>query len=132
MVPQDPAETESPAVPAPNNNTQSWADDTPEPVAPEPAAPEPAAPELAAPVTAPVATPAANGNDGFHEVHHGRGGRGRGGFQGEGRGGYRGRGGPRGEGRGRSGRGRGGDGSYRPRGRGGYRGGDRGGREAAQ
>lgn len=116
-VPRDPAETESPAVPAPNNSTQSWADDTPEP---------------AAPVAAPATTPAANGNDGFHEVHHGRGGRGRGGFQGEGRGGYRGRGGPRGEGRGRGGRGRGGDGSYRPRGRGGYRGGDRGGREATQ
>ncbi|OCK80174.1 hypothetical protein K432DRAFT_416868 [Lepidopterella palustris CBS 459.81] len=113
IVPRDPTETESPAVAAPNNSTQSWADDTPEPA-----------------VQAPIPATLTNGNDGFHEVHHGRGGRGRGGFQ-EGRGGYRGRGGPRGDGRGR-GRGRGGDNNYRGRGRGGFRGGDRGGREGSQ
>ncbi|KAF2243225.1 hypothetical protein BU26DRAFT_436844 [Trematosphaeria pertusa] len=102
MVPRDPTETESPAVAAPMNSVQSWADDTPEP--------------------APTTTPApANGNDGFHEVHHSRGGRGRGGPQGEGRGGFRGRGGPRGDyrGRGRGGRGRG---EFRGGPRGSYRG----------
>ncbi|KAF2491755.1 hypothetical protein BU16DRAFT_530194 [Lophium mytilinum] len=102
MIPRDPAETESPAVAAPNNSTQSWADDTPD------------------------AAPAAPGNDGFHEVQHR--GRGRGGFQGEGRGGggYRGRGGRGGDGRGR-GRGRGEGGFRGGRGRGGFRGGERGG-----
>lgn len=103
MVPRDPAETESPAATAPNNSTQSWADDAHEQAA--------------------AATPASNG-DGFHEVQHARG-RGRGGFQGEGRGGFRGgRGGPRGDGRGR-GRARG---DFRGgRGRGSFRGGERGG-----
>jgi hypothetical protein len=101
MVPRDPTETESPAATAPNNSTQSWADDAHE--------------------SAAAAAPAANG-DGFHEVQHARG-RGRGGFQGEGRGGFRGRGGPRGDGRGR-GRGRG---DFRGRGRGSFRGGERGG-----
>ena len=101
MVPRDPLETETPAAPAPNNSTQSWADESHE--------------------SAPSSTPVPAGNDGFHEVHHNRG-RGRGGFQGEGRGGFRGgRGGPRGDGRGR-GRGRG---DFRGRGRGGFRG-DRG------
>jgi hypothetical protein len=105
MVPRDPAETENPHAAAPVTSTQSWADDTPEP----------------------QATPgaAASGGDGFHEVHHNRGGRGRGGHQGEGRGGFRGRGrgGPRGDFRGgRGGRGRG---EFRG-GRGGFRGAPRG------
>lgn len=103
MVPRDPAKTEKPHTTAPVTSTQSWADDTPEPQA-----------------TTGAAT---LGGDGFHEVHHNRGGRGRGGPQGEGRGGFRGRGrgGPRGDFRGRGrGRGefRGGRGSFRgaPRG----------------
>ena len=102
MVPRDPAETESPSVPAPIQSTQSWADD-------------------AAEMEASGAT--MNGNDGFHEVHHRSGGRGRGGFHGDNRGGFRGRG-PRGEGRGR-GRGgfRGDRGGEGYRGRGGFRGG---------
>ncbi|KAJ4357066.1 hypothetical protein N0V95_002804 [Ascochyta clinopodiicola] len=104
IIPRDPAETEATHETAPVTSTQSWADDTPEPVAAQ--------------------TPA---SDGFSEVQHNRGGRGRGGqHQGEGRGGYRGRGrgGPRGGGefRGR-GRGRGGD--FRG-GRGGFRGAPRG------
>lgn len=103
MVPRDPTETESPAAPAPVNATQSWADDAPEPA------------------SATTPTPA-NANDGFHEVHHSRGGRGRGGHQGEARGGFRGRG-PRGDHRG-GGRGRG-RGDFRGRGRGGFRGGPR-------
>jgi hypothetical protein len=100
IVPRDPAETETPHVGAAVNSTQSWADDTPEPSA------APAAP--------------ASGNDGFSEVHHNRGGRGRGGHPGgDFRGGRgRGRGGPRGDfrgGRGGRGRGefRGGRGSFR-------------------
>ncbi|KAF2204337.1 hypothetical protein GQ43DRAFT_446766 [Delitschia confertaspora ATCC 74209] len=101
MVPRDPAETETPHVAAPNNSTQSWAEETPE--------------------RASANTPAQTGNEQFREVQQNRG-RGRGGFQGEGRGGFRGRGGPRGDGRGR-GRGRG---DFRGRGRGGFRG-DRGG-----
>ncbi|KAI9751473.1 MAG: hypothetical protein M4579_006045 [Chaenotheca gracillima] len=114
-VPRDPAETDTgtDATPAAASGTQSWADD-------HPSAPPPAAP-LAAPTGAP--------NDGFHEVHHARGGRGRA-FQGERRGSYRGRGGHRGggEGGGYRGRGghrgdRGGEGGYRGRGRGGFRGG---------
>lgn len=104
MVPRDPAETESPAVAAPVNETRSWADD---------------------PVDMQAAAPT-NGNDGFQEVHNSRGGRGRNQFQGEGRGGYRGRGGPRGGGRGGRGRGRG-DGFRGGRGGGGFRGGPRGG-----
>ncbi|KAF9701849.1 hypothetical protein EKO04_000286 [Ascochyta lentis] len=103
IIPRDPAETNAVHETAPVTSTQSWADDTPEPVAAQ--------------------TPA---NDGFSEVQHNRGGRGRGGqHQGEGRGGYRGRGrgGPRGgEFRGR-GRGRGGD--FRGS-RGGFRGAPRG------
>ena len=104
MVPRDPAETETPHVPAAANSTQSWADDAPE--------------QSSAP-----AGPAA-GNDGFSEVHHNRGGRGRGGHAGGDRGGYRGRGrgGPRGEFRGGRGRGRG---EFRG-GRGGFRGAARG------
>lgn len=109
IIPRDPQETETPHATAPVTSTQSWADDTPiEPVA-----------------TTPQTIPqAATGGDGFHEVHHNRGGRGRGGFHD--RGAYRGRGGPRGEGRGRGGF-RGGRGD-----RGGPRGGFRGnrGREA--
>ncbi|KAJ4320886.1 hypothetical protein N0V94_003185 [Neodidymelliopsis sp. IMI 364377] len=104
IIPRDPAETEATHETAPVTSTQSWADDAPEPAAAQ--------------------TPA---NDGFSEVQHNRGGRGRGGqHQGEERGGYRGRGrgGPRGGGefRGR-GRGRGGD--FRG-GRGGFRGAPRG------
>ncbi|KAE8825285.1 hypothetical protein HRS9139_08395 [Pyrenophora teres f. teres] len=100
MIPRDPAETETPHVAAAVTSTQSWADDTPEPSA------APAAP--------------ASGNDGFSEVTHNRGGRGRGGHPGGDRGGYRGRGrgGPRGEYRGGRGRGRG---EFRGQ-RGGYRG----------
>jgi hypothetical protein len=101
MVPRDPAETETPSVPAPTTSTQSWAEDTP----------------VEAPVTPAEARGApVNGSDGFHEVHHGRGGRGRGSF-GD-RGGHR--RGPRGDGRGRGG-------FHRPRGdRGGRGGGYRG------
>ena len=101
-VPRDPAETENGlnATPAAATATQSWAEDVP---------------METAPVSAPV-------NDGFHEVHHGRG-RGRGG-QGEFRGGrgrgrgegFRGRGGYRGDRGGRGGRGPRGGGN---RGRGG-------------
>jgi hypothetical protein len=107
MVPRDPAETENPHVGAPVTSTQSWADDTPEPQA---------------------VPGAASGGDGFHEVHHTRGGRGRGGPMGEGRGGFRGRGrgGPRGDFRGDfRGRGRG-RGEFRGP-RGGFRGAPRGG-----
>lgn len=103
-VPRDPAETETglAATPAAPSNTQSWADDHPEPAA-----------------EASAAVSQAEG-DGFQAVHRhrGRGDRegsfhGRGGRGGE-RGGYRGRGGFRGEGRGR---GRGGErGAYRGRG----------------
>ncbi|OJD29082.1 uncharacterized protein BKCO1_940006 [Diplodia corticola] len=109
MVPRDPAETEAVHEPAPAASTQSWAEDTPAPAAP-----------VAAPQATAEPAPATNG-DGFQEVPSSRGGRGRGNYQGERRGGYRGRGGPRGEGRGRGGyRGDRGDGY---RGRGGYRGG---------
>ncbi|RYO31537.1 hypothetical protein AA0111_g4757 [Alternaria arborescens] len=106
MVPRDPAETETPHAGAAVTSTQSWADDTPEPSA-APAAPTPA-------------------DDGFSQVQHSRGGRGRGGHPGGERGGYRGRGrgGPRGDFRG--GRGRGGRGGFRG-GRGGFRGAPRGG-----
>jgi hypothetical protein len=102
MAPRDPAETETPHVGAPVTSTQSWADDTPEPSAAT-AAPTP-------------------GNDGFSEVTHNRGGRGRGGHPGGdfrgGRGGRgRGRGGPRGDFRGR------GRGDFRGQRGGGFRGG---------
>ena len=97
VQPRDPAETDTGlvATPAGMTGTQSWAEDVPS-----------EAPISAAPGT----------GDGFHEVHHGRDGRARGG----GRGGYH------GEGRGRGGRpfrgDRGGEGGgYRGRG-GGYRG----------
>ncbi|KAL1795533.1 hypothetical protein ACET3X_005757 [Alternaria dauci] len=105
MVPRDPAETETPHAGAAVTSTQSWADDTPDP--------------SAAPATA---TPA---DDGFSQVQHNRGGRGRGGYLGGERGGYRGRGrgGPRGDFRGGRGRGRG---EFRG-GRGGFRGAPRGG-----
>ncbi|KAF2836894.1 hypothetical protein M501DRAFT_938578 [Patellaria atrata CBS 101060] len=110
IIPRNPSETETGGVPAPSTSIQSWADETS---------------DMAQSTSEPTATLPSNGNDGFHEVHHNRGGRARGGPQGEHRGGYRGRGGPRGEGRGRGGfRGdRGGEGGYRGRGRGGYRGG---------
>ncbi|CBX90467.1 hypothetical protein IAQ61_001970 [Plenodomus lingam] len=112
MVPRDPTETETPHAAAAVNSTQSWADDATETAAA--AAPAPAAQ-----------------NDGFSEVHHSRGGRGRGGHPSGERGGYRGRGrgGPRGDfgGRGRGGRGRGGE----FRGRGGFRGPPRGGEPSA-
>jgi hypothetical protein len=104
MVPRDPAETENPHVAAPVTSTQSWADDTPEPSA------APAAP--------------VSGNDGFSEVTHNRGGRGRGGHPGgDFRGGRgRGRGGPRGDFRGGRGGGRG-RGEFRGQRGGGFRGG---------
>ena len=111
-VPRDPAETETgtAATPAGMTNTQSWAEDVPSEAPPT------------------YTQPSSGGGDGFHEVQHHRGGRGRGG-QGEHRGGNRGRGfrGDRGEGGGR-GRGGfrgdrgGGDGERRGRGRGGHRG----------
>ncbi|KAB2579599.1 hypothetical protein BFW01_g4825 [Lasiodiplodia theobromae] len=114
MVPRDPTEVETAPEPAPATSTQSWAEETPAAATPA------AAPPAAAPPAAAEPAPATNG-DGFQEVPSSRGGRGRGNFQGERRGGYRGRGGPRGEGRGRGGyRGDRGDGY---RGRGGYRGG---------
>ncbi|GJN74525.1 hypothetical protein PLICBS_008616 [Purpureocillium lilacinum] len=99
-VPRDPAETETglTATPAAAANTQSWADDQPEPVS-EPA---PAA--------------AADPNDGFHQVQRNRGRQDREGgtWRGRGRGEYRGRG--RGDGRGRGrGRGNGGAPSRGPR-----------------
>ncbi|KAK2004288.1 hypothetical protein LX36DRAFT_650070 [Colletotrichum falcatum] len=91
-VPRDLAETETgvDATPAAASNTQSWADDQPEQHE----------------VQAEAPTPAADPNDGFHQVqgrNRGRGDR-EGGYRGRGRGEWRGRG--RGEGRG--GRGRGG------------------------
>ncbi|KAK8169366.1 hypothetical protein IWX90DRAFT_413806 [Phyllosticta citrichinensis] len=109
MVPRNPSETEAIHQPAPAASTQSWAEDTP----------ALSAPETPTPVT--NSTPAPNG-EGFQEVAHTRGGRGRGGFQGErGRGGYRGRG---------QGRGRGGNFHRGDRGRNGFRGGR--GRDQAQ
>ena len=112
---RDPAETDTgnKATPAAMSSTQSWAEDVPSSM------PPPA-----------YNQPPTNDGDGFHEVSHHRGGRGRGGAQGEYRGGNRGRGGFRGDrgeggGRGRGGhRGdRGGDGERRGRGqRGGFRG----------
>lgn len=83
------------------SNTHSWADD------------HPAEPPLAREGAKVVP----NGNDGFREVHHGRGGRSRGGYHGDYRGGFRGK--YRGDGSGYRNRG------YRGRG-GGYRGGFRG------
>ncbi|KAI9816338.1 MAG: hypothetical protein M1832_005095 [Thelocarpon impressellum] len=125
-IPRDPAETETgvTATPAAMSGTQSWADEQP-----------PAAPPTA--ITPDTNTSGSGpANDGFHEVHHHRGGRGRGGPggpQGErrgsfrgGRGGYRGGegGGFRGRGGGfRGDRGGNGEGGYRGRGRGGFRGG---------
>lgn len=98
---RDPAETDTgnKATPAAMSGTQSWAEDVPSSM----------------PTPAYIQTPPTNEGDGFHEVSHHRGGRGRGGAQGEHRGGNRGRGGFRGD------RGEGGG-----RGRGGHRG-DRGG-----
>ena len=98
IVPRNPSETETPIVSA---GVQSWADDAANAAA------------ISEPTSA--TTPNTNGNDGFREVHHGRGGRGRPGD----RGGYRGRG------RGGGYRGDRGDG-YRGRGRGGFRGRGRG------
>jgi len=107
IIPRDPAETEKPHVVAPVTSTQSWADDAPDGTA----APAPAA-----------------GHDGFSEVQHSRGGRGRGIHAGGERGGYRGRGrgGPRGDFRGGRGGGRGRGGGGEVRGRGGFRGPPRG------
>ncbi|PNS14523.1 hypothetical protein CAC42_3809 [Sphaceloma murrayae] len=94
MVPRDPAETETPHVPAAVQQTTSWADDVAAEVATKEA----------------EAAPAAEKDDGFHEVQSRRGThRGHRG-DGEGRGRGRGRGGHRGD--------RGGD----RRGGGGYRG----------
>ncbi|KAH0555892.1 hypothetical protein GP486_006163 [Trichoglossum hirsutum] len=113
-IPREPAETET-GTPADTNTKESWADDHP----------------VSAP-TGPAANGTPSGNDGFREVHHSRGGRGRGGHQNEyiRGGGFRGRGGSRGdrggEGGGYRGRGgyrgdRGGEGGYRGRGRGGFK-----------
>ena len=110
VAPRDLAETDTgnAATPAAMTSTQSWAEDVPT-------------------EQPPLYTQSpANGGDGFHEVHHSRGGRGRGGGQGEHRGGNRGgRGfrGDRGEG---GGRGRGGHRGDRGGGEGGHRGGGRG------
>ena len=98
MVPRDPAETESPHTAAPINSVKSWADDATEQAA--------------------EGAPVPKAENGFQEVHHNRGGRGRGGFEGRGSGGYRGRGGRGGEHRGRGGRSRG-EGFRGGRGRGG-------------
>ena len=104
-IPRHPHETETPStVPAPTA-TSNWAED---------------ATAEAARSQQTSGAAAAPPNDGFSEVHHGRGGRGRGNysqdFRGRGRGGFRadgprGRGGYRGD--------RGNDGGYRGRGRGG-------------
>ncbi|CAK7202248.1 hypothetical protein SEUCBS139899_004970 [Sporothrix eucalyptigena] len=98
QVPRDLAETETglTATTAAPSNTQSWADEQPDP------------PAAAAPVATPNAA-AADPNDGFHQVQrHNRGRSERDGFRGRG-GGFRGRGrGGDGRGRGRGGRGRGG------------------------
>ncbi|KAF9874513.1 hypothetical protein CkaCkLH20_08076 [Colletotrichum karsti] len=94
-VPRDPVETETgiEATPAAASNTQSWADDQPEHHEIQQEAP----------------APAADPNDGFHQVqgrNRGRGDReGGSGHRGRGRGEWRGRGGFRGEGRGRGQRG---------------------------
>ena len=125
---RDPAETDTglAATPGAMNSTQSWAEDVPT-----------ATPETT--TTAPA--PSGPTGDGFHEVQH-RGGRGRGGGQGDNRGGFRGgrgsfQGDRRNDGEYRGGRGggyrgnRGGEGGYRGRGRGGFRGGGRGRAEAA-
>ena len=122
-IARDPAETDTGTVatPAATNGTQSWAEEIPE-IPGDPA--WASTPSDVPPINEPAAS---GGGDGFHEVHHGRG-RGRGGPQGDSRGGGRGRGyrGDRGEGghRGRGGfRGdRGGEGGFRGRGRGGFRG----------
>ncbi|KAF2219276.1 hypothetical protein BDZ85DRAFT_181362, partial [Elsinoe ampelina] len=115
IVPRDPAETETPHVPAAVQQTSSWADD------------------VAAEVASKEATPTAEKEDGFREVPSRRGGnkqqpqrgegdnrgrgRGRGGYRGGNRGGERGGGyrGDRGERRG-GGEGRGGRGRGAPRG----------------
>ena len=111
MVPRNSSdvETKPAAIPASSstpstlrtNNAKSWADDNP--------------------VDPPMARDGhrniPNGNDGFREVHHGRGGRNRGAHHGDFRGGFRGR--YRGDGSGYRSRG------YRGRG-GGFRGGPRG------
>jgi len=113
IIPRDPAETENKEAhaPAPVTSTRSWADDMPTSAekswSPESTTGGEAAPQSSA---------TTNGNDGFHEVHHHRGSRGRGGFGGE-RGGFRGRGGQRGGEGFRGGRGSRGDG-HRGRGRG--------------
>ncbi|KAI9831076.1 MAG: hypothetical protein M1826_003974 [Phylliscum demangeonii] len=117
-ITRDPAETETgvTATPAALTAIQSWADDHPEALP----APGPAPGEAAPPPAGNHANglPHGSGNDGFHEVHHARGGRGRNGPHSEHRGSFRGRGAYRGSG------GDGGNGGYR--GRGGYRGDHRG------
>ena len=111
MIPRNAAEVEPKSVPgsassltptaSQKNNAKSWADDNP----------------VDPPMPRDGARPTPNGNDGFREVHHGRGGRSRGGYHGDFRGGFRGR--YRGDGSGYRNRG------YRGRG-GGFRGGPRG------
>jgi len=97
-----PVESSGPTTSMPDSS-QNWADDIP---------------ASAVLPKGDSATLTQAANDGFHEVVHGRGGRGNGGKPQEQRGGGRGRGGPRG-GRGDgSGRGRGGQRGDRGRGRG--------------
>ncbi|KAI9807545.1 MAG: hypothetical protein M1825_005485 [Sarcosagium campestre] len=115
-VPRDLGESDAglSTAPAANSGTQSWADDNPVTTPP---------PSTAASLNQINGTVAPN--DGFHEVHHSRGGRGRGGSYSEhrgyrGRGGYRGGDGYRGRGGFRGDRG-GGEGGYRGRGRGGFK-----------
>ncbi|KAK2598103.1 hypothetical protein QQS21_005734 [Conoideocrella luteorostrata] len=103
-VPRDSLETETGlnATPAAATNTQSWADEQPEPVKQEINLSQQSAP--------------ADANDGFHQVQRNKSRQdreGSGNYRGRGRGEHRGRGGHRGDGRGR-GRGRGG-GPSRPR-----------------
>lgn len=122
-VPRDPLETETPSTAAANNVTHNWATEAPT-MAPTinatpswadevPSTAKTWADEISAEVTAAngsVDLMAKPSNDGYLEVHHTRGGRGRGGNSGEQRGGNRGRGSFRG----------GEQGGYR--GRGSYRG----------
>lgn len=116
-VPRDPAETDTglEATPAAPANTQSWADEQPDPV-PEVCLHD--AIRQASSSQTKQSTPAADPNDGFHQVQRNRPRHEREGsnFRGRGnRGEYRGRGRGEGRGRGRGGRGRG-DGSAPSRG----------------
>lgn len=105
-VPRDPLETDKQSTSAANNITQNWVADAPT-MAPTmnvtpswadeaPLSTKRWADEVSADANATnrsVDLLVKPSNDGFHEVHHSRGGRGRGGTSGEQRGGNRGRGG---------------------------------------